>query len=54
MKKRIINKNVSISASIKSEQYDFLQNNPNFSVSKFLQLMLDEYIERRNKFKIMN
>lgn len=43
-KKKVQKRNIPVSVSITHKQKRFLDNNPYFSLSKFVQLHLDEHI----------
>jgi hypothetical protein len=44
-------KNVNVSVSITNEQKSYIENNPKFNVSQFLQMHLQEYIELDKEIK---
>lgn len=43
-RKKISNKNRVMSVSLPKYQIDFIKRRPNFNLSKFVQVLLDDYI----------
>lgn len=49
-RKPVTKKNENVSISLTSDQKKFLENNPNFNLSKFVQITLGDFIELESAY----